>query len=102
MRTVAVVLAAGSGQRFGGELPKQLQRLAGRTLIEHSVGAFQDAPGVDAILLVVSPDLAGPVATARSPGSSRAARPAPTRPAGPWPRSVTRNATCCSTTPPGR
>jgi 2-C-methyl-D-erythritol 4-phosphate cytidylyltransferase len=61
MRTVAVVLAAGSGKRFGGELPKQLQRLAGRTLIEHSVGAFQDAPGVDAILLVVSPDLAGPV-----------------------------------------
>ena len=61
MRTVAVVLAAGSGQRFGGELPKQLQRLAGRTLIEHSVGAFQDAPGVDAILLVVSADLAGPV-----------------------------------------
>ena len=46
MRTVAVVLAAGSGQRFGGELPKQLQRLAGRTLIEHSVGAFQDAPGI--------------------------------------------------------
>ncbi len=61
MRTVAVVLAAGSGQRFGGELPKQLLRLAGRTLIEHSVGAFQDAPGVDAILLVVSADLAGPV-----------------------------------------
>jgi 2-C-methyl-D-erythritol 4-phosphate cytidylyltransferase len=61
MRTVAVVLAAGSGQRFGGELPKQLMRLGGQTLIEHSVGAFQDAPGVDAILLAVSPGLSGPV-----------------------------------------
>jgi 2-C-methyl-D-erythritol 4-phosphate cytidylyltransferase len=61
MRTVAVVLAAGSGQRFGGELPKQLMRLGGRTLIEHSVSAFQEAPGVDAIALVVSPGLSGPV-----------------------------------------
>ena len=55
MRTVAVVLAAGSGQRFGGDLPKQLRMLAGRTLIEHSVAAFDDAPGVDAILVVTKP-----------------------------------------------
>jgi 2-C-methyl-D-erythritol 4-phosphate cytidylyltransferase len=34
MRTVAVVLAGGIGQRFGGDKPKQLQVLAGRTLIE--------------------------------------------------------------------
>src|SRR6266581_2582043 len=34
MRTVAVVLAAGSGQRFGGGLPKQLRTLAGRTLVD--------------------------------------------------------------------
>jgi ribitol-5-phosphate 2-dehydrogenase (NADP+) / D-ribitol-5-phosphate cytidylyltransferase len=57
MRTVAVVLAAGSGQRFGGGLPKQLRMLAGRTLIEHSVAAFQDAPGIDAILVVTNRDL---------------------------------------------
>jgi len=57
MRTVAVVLAAGSGQRFGGGLPKQLRVLAGRTLIEHSVAAFQDAPGIDAILVVTNPGL---------------------------------------------
>jgi 2-C-methyl-D-erythritol 4-phosphate cytidylyltransferase len=61
MRTVAVVLAAGSGQRFGGDLPKQLRTLAGRTLIEHSVAAFDAAPGIDAILVVTSPDLTGQV-----------------------------------------
>jgi 2-C-methyl-D-erythritol 4-phosphate cytidylyltransferase len=61
MRTVAVVLAAGSGQRFGGDLPKQLRSLAGRTLIEHSVAAFDEAPGVDAILVVTSPALTGRV-----------------------------------------
>jgi 2-C-methyl-D-erythritol 4-phosphate cytidylyltransferase len=53
MLTVAVVLAGGSGERFGAGLPKQLQQLAGRPLIEHSVAAFEQAPGVDTILVVV-------------------------------------------------
>ncbi len=53
MRTVAVVLAGGSGLRLGGELPKQLQLLAGRTLLEHSVAAFEQAPGVDDIIVVM-------------------------------------------------
>jgi ribitol-5-phosphate 2-dehydrogenase (NADP+) / D-ribitol-5-phosphate cytidylyltransferase len=52
---VAVVLAAGSGQRFGAAVPKQLLRLAGRTLLEHSVAAFEQAPGVDEILVVAGP-----------------------------------------------
>jgi 2-C-methyl-D-erythritol 4-phosphate cytidylyltransferase len=60
MRTVAVVLAGGIGQRFGGERPKQMQVLAGRTLIEHSVAAFEQAPGVDAITIVMPAGLAGP------------------------------------------
>jgi ribitol-5-phosphate 2-dehydrogenase (NADP+) / D-ribitol-5-phosphate cytidylyltransferase len=59
MRTVAVVLAGGSGQRFGGGLPKQLQVLAGRTLLEHSVAAFGQAPGVDAITVVIPPGRGG-------------------------------------------
>jgi 2-C-methyl-D-erythritol 4-phosphate cytidylyltransferase len=59
MRTVAVVLAGGSGQRFGGERPKQLHVLAGRTLLEHSVAAFEQAPDVDAITIVMPADLAG-------------------------------------------
>jgi 2-C-methyl-D-erythritol 4-phosphate cytidylyltransferase len=67
MRTVAVVLAAGSGSRFDSASPKQLCVLAGRTLIEHCVQAFEQAPGVDNVLVVtaaalqeqVSHDLAG-------------------------------------------
>jgi 2-C-methyl-D-erythritol 4-phosphate cytidylyltransferase len=67
MRTVAVVLAAGSGSRFGSVSPKQLRILAGRNLIEHCVQAFEDAPGIDEVLVVtgaaiqarVSRDLAG-------------------------------------------
>jgi 2-C-methyl-D-erythritol 4-phosphate cytidylyltransferase len=60
MRTVAVVLAGGTGQRFGGDRPKQMQVLAGRTLIEHSVAAFEQAPGVDTITIVMPAGLAGP------------------------------------------
>jgi 2-C-methyl-D-erythritol 4-phosphate cytidylyltransferase len=55
MRTVAVVLAAGSGVRFGAALPKQLLPLAGRALLEHSVAAFDQAPDVDATLVVMAP-----------------------------------------------
>jgi ribitol-5-phosphate 2-dehydrogenase (NADP+) / D-ribitol-5-phosphate cytidylyltransferase len=62
MRTVAVVLAGGSGQRFGSGLPKQLLPLTGRTLIEHSVAAFEEAPDVAAILVVMAAGHSGRVA----------------------------------------
>jgi 2-C-methyl-D-erythritol 4-phosphate cytidylyltransferase len=57
MRTVAVVLAGGSGLRLGGETPKQLRLLAGRSLIEHCVAAFDQAPAIDEIVLVMPADL---------------------------------------------
>ena len=62
MQTVAVVLAAGSGSRFGSASPKQLRVLAGRNLIEHCVQAFKDAPGVDGILVVTAAALQEQVA----------------------------------------
>src|SRR5215475_13241932 len=59
MRTVAVVLAGGSGVRLGGNTPKQLQLLAGRTLLEHCVAAFDAAPGIDEIIVVMPAELIG-------------------------------------------
>jgi 2-C-methyl-D-erythritol 4-phosphate cytidylyltransferase len=56
MRTVAVVLAGGSGLRIGGGRPKQLLMLAGRTMLEHSVAAFDIAAGVDEIVVVMARD----------------------------------------------
>jgi 2-C-methyl-D-erythritol 4-phosphate cytidylyltransferase len=55
MRMVGVVLAGGSGQRFGAGKPKQLLELDGRTLLEHCVAAFDTAPGVDEVLVVMPP-----------------------------------------------
>ena len=61
MRTVAVVLAGGSGARFGTPVPKQLLPLAGRPMILHSVAAFEQAPTVDQILVVMAAGHAGQV-----------------------------------------
>jgi 2-C-methyl-D-erythritol 4-phosphate cytidylyltransferase len=63
MRTVAVVLAGGSGRRFGGTTPKQVRLLAGRTLMEHCVAAFDQAPVIDEVLVVIAAELAGHAAT---------------------------------------
>jgi len=54
MRTVAVVLAGGTGRRFGADLPKQLHVLEGRTLVRHCVDAFEQAPAVDQVLVVTA------------------------------------------------
>jgi 2-C-methyl-D-erythritol 4-phosphate cytidylyltransferase len=45
--TVAVVLAGGTGSRVGLDLPKQLLKVAGRTIIEHTVEALHDCADVD-------------------------------------------------------
>src|ERR1700759_1995377 len=54
MRMVAVVLGGGVGQRLGAGMPKQLLTLGGTTLIERCVAAFEAAPGVDEILVVMA------------------------------------------------
>jgi 2-C-methyl-D-erythritol 4-phosphate cytidylyltransferase len=61
MQTVAVVLAGGTGTRFGGGLPKQLRDLAGRTIMAHCVAAFSLAPGVDSVLVVTAAEVADQV-----------------------------------------
>lgn len=61
MRTVAVVLAGGAGLRLGGDIPKQLRPLAGRPMLEYSVSAFDQAPGVDDILVVMAAEFTGQV-----------------------------------------
>jgi len=61
MRMVAVVLGGGVGQRLGAGLPKQLLTLGGTTLIERCVAAFEAAPGVDEILVVMARGYTGQV-----------------------------------------
>jgi 2-C-methyl-D-erythritol 4-phosphate cytidylyltransferase len=57
MRNIAIILAGGLGNRVGGDKPKQLLPLAdGRTILEHSVDAFEQALSIDEIAIVMHPD----------------------------------------------
>jgi 2-C-methyl-D-erythritol 4-phosphate cytidylyltransferase / 2-C-methyl-D-erythritol 2,4-cyclodiphosphate synthase len=51
-----LVLAAGVGRRFGGELPKQYQPLSGHPVLWHSIKVLQNHPQVGAIVPVIAPD----------------------------------------------
>lgn len=53
MPAVAIVLAAGPGERLGRGVPKALVRLAGRTLLHWSAEALARAPGVARVLCVL-------------------------------------------------
>ena len=64
MRVAAIIVAAGSGSRAGGTVPKQFAPLAGRPMVAHSYRAFAAHPLVDELVVVVAPgerDRAGAV-----------------------------------------
>jgi len=52
----AIVPAAGSGSRFGAELPKQYLPLCGRPMIHHALLTLAQHPKIDRIWVVLSPD----------------------------------------------
>ncbi|GGS99393.1 MULTISPECIES: bifunctional cytidylyltransferase/SDR family oxidoreductase [Streptomyces] len=54
-RTIAVVLAGGTGQRIGLEIPKQLLKIAGKSILEHTLHIFENAPDVDEVILLMTP-----------------------------------------------
>ena len=56
MKNIAVILAGGTGSRVGGPVPKQFMLLAGRTVIEHSIGTFNNHPAIDEVAVVVHPE----------------------------------------------
>jgi 2-C-methyl-D-erythritol 4-phosphate cytidylyltransferase/2-C-methyl-D-erythritol 2,4-cyclodiphosphate synthase len=51
----ALIVAAGSGERFGGAIPKQYHDLAGIPILRRSVLAFLNHPHVDVVQVVISP-----------------------------------------------
>ncbi|MGD9965419.1 MAG: bifunctional 2-C-methyl-D-erythritol 4-phosphate cytidylyltransferase/2-C-methyl-D-erythritol 2,4-cyclodiphosphate synthase [Hyphomonadaceae bacterium] len=53
MRSAAIIVAAGRGERAGGDLPKQYSLLLGQPLLAWSIQAFADA-GVSEIVVVCS------------------------------------------------
>jgi 2-C-methyl-D-erythritol 4-phosphate cytidylyltransferase len=54
-RHYAIVPAAGSGARFGSEVPKQYLELAGRPLIHYSLAALCRCEEIERVWVVLSP-----------------------------------------------
>ncbi|ART67904.1 2-C-methyl-D-erythritol 4-phosphate cytidylyltransferase [Mycobacterium dioxanotrophicus] len=57
MTTVAVVPAAGSGERLGAGRPKAFVKLAGRPLLEHALDGLRASGVIDAVVVAVPPAL---------------------------------------------
>lgn len=55
MRTVAVILAGGVGERVGLDIPKQLIKVAGKPVLEHTIAAFDANALVDEIIVMMAP-----------------------------------------------
>jgi 2-C-methyl-D-erythritol 4-phosphate cytidylyltransferase len=51
-RTTAIILAGGTGERMGGDIPKQFMLISGEPVIGYSVRAFDRSPLVTDILIV--------------------------------------------------
>lgn len=55
LRNVAVLLAGGVGTRVGLDLPKQLIKVAGMPIMEHTLGILDAHPEVDEIIIMMAP-----------------------------------------------
>ena len=55
-KSVALIVAAGRGHRFGGEMPKQYTQLDGAPVLRHTVMAFLSQPKIDHVRVVIHPD----------------------------------------------
>jgi 2-C-methyl-D-erythritol 4-phosphate cytidylyltransferase len=58
-----VVLAGGTGSRVGLQIPKQLLKIAGKSILQHTLEVFEAAPEIDEVLLLMAP---GHVESARA------------------------------------
>jgi len=63
-RTVALIVAAGSGSRAGSAVPKQFMHVAGRAMIAHSWKTLSDHPRIDDVVVVVGAGQESLLATA--------------------------------------
>jgi 2-C-methyl-D-erythritol 4-phosphate cytidylyltransferase/2-C-methyl-D-erythritol 2,4-cyclodiphosphate synthase len=56
MQTVALIVAAGRGERFGAALPKQYACLGGMPVLRRSILAFVRHPDIDAVRVMIAPE----------------------------------------------
>jgi 2-C-methyl-D-erythritol 4-phosphate cytidylyltransferase len=68
---VALVVAAGRGERLGTPVPKAFVNLAGRPMLEWSLAALRKVAAVSEIVVALPPGVAAPAGTTGVPGGSQ-------------------------------
>ena len=51
---VAIIVAAGTGSRFGGDIPKQFREVKGKMVLEHTISRFEESSLVEELIVVLS------------------------------------------------
>jgi 2-C-methyl-D-erythritol 4-phosphate cytidylyltransferase len=67
---VALIVAAGSGERLGADRPKAFVMLAGRPMLEWSVEALLAVPAIERIVVALPPGEDAPAGTEGVPGGA--------------------------------
>jgi len=58
-RVTALIVAAGSGRRLGGDIPKQFYPLAGKPVLRWAIEALAEHPRIDSVRVVAGDDHVG-------------------------------------------
>ena len=56
MNNYGIILASGMGVRYQSDIPKQFVKIAGKTVLEHTLNVFETSPNIDKVVLVITPD----------------------------------------------
>lgn len=56
LKNYGIILASGTGSRYGSDMPKQFIKIAGKTIMEHTIEIFEKSDKIDEIILVITPD----------------------------------------------
>lgn len=55
-KNYGIILASGSGSRYGADIPKQFVKIAGKTILEHTIEIFEKSQNIDEIIIVITPE----------------------------------------------
>ena len=56
LKNYGVILASGTGARYKSDIPKQFVKIAGKTVLEHTIDVFEHSKYIDSIIIVITPD----------------------------------------------
>ena len=56
LKNYGIILASGTGSRYSSDIPKQFVKIAGKTILEHTIEVFEKSPVIDEIIVVITPE----------------------------------------------